>query len=64
MLTSVDMLEHRTGQIELKDMSKQSGLQLLSYLYNGWVKPNFNMVDLLEVCKAVMKTLFFSIKKG
>jgi hypothetical protein len=62
MLTT-DMQESHTRRIELKDMSLQLGLQLLSYLYNGWVQPNSNMADLLEVCMAaVMKTFIFCKK--
>jgi BTB/POZ domain len=49
MLTA-DMRERRTGRIELTDMRRTTGLQLLSYLYNGWVEPDADMIRLIKVC--------------
>ena len=44
-----DMKERHTGRIELTDIKLSTGLELIAYLYNGWVERYDNFFELLKL---------------
>lgn len=48
-MLSADMLERKTGRIELLDVELKTGSDLLFYLYNGRMKPESDVMGLVAL---------------
>ncbi len=46
-MLSTNMVERNTARIVLSDLTLQTGRDLVSFLYNGQLEPNVDLVDLL-----------------